>query len=132
MNHPDFASKIFVKNLKLCQLLMEDEAAFPWFFLIPQRENMLKMMDLCFEDQIQLMREMDALQKAVWKVFAPDQINVAAIGNKTPQLHIHVVGRYKSDPYWPEALFGKPKIRSCTSEEVEKRLQKMQKELVDF
>ena len=61
-----------------------------------------------FSAQLRLLRELDDVQKMMWQEFQPTQLNVAAIGNKTPQLHIHVIARYESDPAWPGTVWDHP------------------------
>ena len=67
-----------------------------------------RIMDLDPQHQMQLIKELDFLQKIVWEEFQPSQINVAAIGNKTPQLHVHVIARYANDPAWPGTVWDHP------------------------
>jgi diadenosine tetraphosphate (Ap4A) HIT family hydrolase len=52
----------------------------------------------------------------MWNEFNPTQLNVAAIGNKTPQLHVHVIARYTHDPAWPGTVWDHP-VRSPYSDE---------------
>jgi diadenosine tetraphosphate (Ap4A) HIT family hydrolase len=106
--HPNLANKIFIKDLPLCQVLMEDEKNYPWFFLVPRRPDVLRIMDLSAEDQLQLLKELDLMQKVLWEAFQPTQLNVAAIGNKTAQLHVHVIARYDHDPAWPATVWDHP------------------------
>lgn len=106
--HPNFSDKIPIGDLPLCRILMEDEKNTPWIFLIPRRKNILRIMDLNSEDQLQLLKEMDLAQNILWKEFNPTQLNVAAIGNKTPQLHIHIIARYSHDPAWPQTVWDHP------------------------
>ena len=73
-------------------------------------------MDLPQTNQIQLMNELQLAQEVLWNEFHPTQINVAAIGNKIPQLHVHVIARYSHDPAWPGTVWNHP-IRSCYSPE---------------
>lgn len=103
--HPNFAKKIMLLDLPLCRVLMEDESNYPWLMLVPRRENISKMMDLSSVEQLQLMQELDLVQKAMWEEFKPTQLNVAAIGNKTPQLHVHVIARFDTDPAWPGTVW---------------------------
>lgn len=110
--HPNLSRKIFIKDLPLCRVLLEDEQNYPWIFLVPRRPHIKKMMDLTPVDQLQLMRELDQAQKIIWDCFNPDQVNVAAIGNKTPQLHVHVIGRFSHDPAWPGTVWDHP-VRSA-------------------
>ena len=112
--HPHLANKIFVQDLPLCRVLLEDEQAYPWLFLVPRRMAISRMMDLEPQDQLQLMQELHLAQTIVWELFHPTQINVASIGNKTPQLHMHVIGRYVNDPAWPATVWEHP-VRTAYS-----------------
>lgn len=106
--HPNLLSKIYVKDLALCRVLMENERHYPWFFLIPRKPEISRLIDLALPDQLQLMQELDLLQRVIWEEFKPTQLNVAAIGNKTPQLHVHVIARYTNDPAWPHTVWDHP------------------------
>ena len=117
--HPNFSSKAFITDLPLSRVFLEDEKNYPWIFLIPRRATIAKIMDLSLEDQIQLIKELDVAQKMIWEQFKPTQINVAALGNKTPQLHVHVIARYNYDPAWPATVWDHPIRLKYTSEEKE-------------
>lgn len=106
--HPNLAAKTFVCELLLCRVLLENESHYPWIFLVPRRSNMARMMDLSPTDQLQLMQELDQAQRILWEKFHPTQLNVAALGNKTPQLHVHVIARFQDDPAWPGAVWDHP------------------------
>ena len=123
--HPSLSEKIFITDLPLCRLLMEDNKHYPWFFLVPRVGGVSRIMDLKEGDQLQLMKELDWLQKVVWKAFTPDQINVAAIGNKTPQLHVHIIARYVDDPAWPETVWGQSSIAKCPAALLNQRRDKV-------
>lgn len=125
--HPNFAKKIFVKDLKLSKVLLENESHYPWLMLIPRRNNVSRLMDLSFEDQIELLKEVDLLQKILWDEFKPEQLNVAALGNKTPQLHVHVIARFKGDPAWPGTVFDHPVRKPYTAEQQAQVLTSIQK-----
>ena len=109
--HASLKKKSFIHDLKLSTVLMEDEHHYPWIILVPRKPSLLRLMDMDMNDQIQLMHEMNLCQKIVWELFKPTQINVAAIGNKTPQLHIHVIARFEGDPAWPQTVWEQPKTR---------------------
>ncbi len=109
--HPSLAKKIFITDLPLCRVLLEDEQHYPWLFLVPRRPNLLRLMDLSAADQLQCFKELDFVQRMVWEEFKPTQLNVAAIGNKTPQLHIHVIARFEHDPAWPNTVWERVKTR---------------------
>lgn len=106
--HEHFLAKVFLLDLPLCRVFLENERHYPWILLVPRRNQTLKMMDLSLEDQRQLLYELDLAQKVLWNAFNPSQLNVAAIGNKTPQLHIHVIARFNNDPAWPGTVWDHP------------------------
>ena len=87
---------------------MENESHYPWILLIPRRPDVVRMMDLDQIDQLQLLKELDFSQKILWNSFDLTQLNVASIGNKTPQLHIHIIGRKSVDPAWPNTVWDHP------------------------
>ena len=82
-------------------------------------------MDLSSEDQLQLLQELDLAQKSLWETFNPTQLNVAAIGNKTPQLHVHVIARFENDPAWPKTVWDHSEKKPYSSEELETIKQKI-------
>lgn len=106
--HPSLSKKNFIVDLPLCRVLLEDEANYPWIFLVPRRLQISRICELEKQDQLQLLEELDMAQKILIDLFDPTQINVAAIGNKTPQLHVHVIGRYLTDPAWPNTVWDHP------------------------
>jgi diadenosine tetraphosphate (Ap4A) HIT family hydrolase len=103
--HSNLSNKDFIIDLPLCKILLENESHYPWIFLIPRRNNISRIIDLQPNDQLQLLKELDHAQNILWKLFDLTQLNVAAIGNKTPQLHIHVIGRKSGDPAWPNTVW---------------------------
>lgn len=119
--HPNLAKKIHVADLPLCRVLLENESHYPWLLLVPRRPTTSRLIDLSPSDQLQLLKELDLAQQIIWKTFNPTQLNVAAIGNKTPQLHIHVMGRYDTDPAWPQTVWDHP-VRTPYTEEKKKEL----------
>lgn len=119
--HPNLKKKLFVVDLPLCRVLLEDNEHYPWIFLVPRRANVSRIMDLSSSDQLALLKELDLAQKILWENFKPTQLNVAAIGNKTPQLHIHVIARFSNDHAWPGCVWDHP-ARSPYSEEKKKEV----------
>ncbi len=117
--HPNLNKKIHLLDLTLCRVLLEDEKHYPWLILVPRRTNVCKIMDLSNQDKHQLMDELDLSQKVLFELFHPAQLNVAAIGNKTPQLHIHVIARTLDDPAWPNTVWDHPVKAPYSSKEKE-------------
>jgi len=96
-----------IGRFSLCALLLLNDSRYPWFILVPQREGITEIHQLTAADQQQLMRESCLLAAWIEKEFNADKINVAALGNMVPQLHIHHIVRYKTDPAWPAPVWGK-------------------------
>lgn len=106
--HTNLLKKIFIVDLSLCRVLMEDESHYPWLLLVPRQPQAFRIMDLSYLNQLQFIKELDLVQRIVWDEFHPTQLNIAAIGNKTLQLHIHVIARYENDPAWPNTVWDHP------------------------
>ena len=114
-----FKKKTHIIDLKLCRVLMEDKI-FPWILLIPMRKGVLQMNQLSEEDSLQLMMEINFASNIMEDIFPTDRLNVAAIGNKSPQLHIHIICRTKDDPLWPETVWGEKMEQLSESELIER------------
>lgn len=130
--HPNFSKKVFIADLPLCRVLLEDNRHYPWVLLIPRRPSLQKIMDLTKEDQLQLLTELDLIQRILWKEFQPSQLNVAAIGNKTPQLHLHVIARFQTDPAWPGTVWDHSIKEPYASQERILILEKLTKAIGDL
>ena len=90
-----------IADLKLCSIRLHDNSKFPWLILIPKRNKVNDMTDLNSKDQILLMKEIVYVSKIMKKIFKTSKLNVEKIGNIVPQLHIHIIARYKKDNIWP-------------------------------
>lgn len=117
--HPNLSQKDFLVDLPLCRVLLENESHYPWILLVPRRTDLSRIMDLEQTDQLQLLKELDLSQNVLWSSFNLTQLNVAAIGNKTPQLHIHIIGRKSIDPAWPHTVWDHPERLPYSSHEKE-------------
>lgn len=102
---PGLAAKDFVADLKLCTVLFENNTYYPWIFLVPRVEGAKNMLGLTMEQRLQLMREIALCEEVMAENFENDQLNVAMIGNKTPQLHVHVLCRKEGDADWPTTVW---------------------------
>ena len=106
--HPQLqADCIPLGRFPLCQLLLLNDANYPWFILVPEREDISEIYQLSAEDQQQLMRESSQLAQRLTERFKADKMNIAALGNVVPQLHLHHIVRYRHDPAWPAPIWGK-------------------------
>jgi len=106
--HPQLQKDCFiVGEFPLCLLLLLNDSNYPWFILVPQREDISEIHQLSKNDQQQLMHESSALAECIEQTFKADKINVAALGNMVPQLHVHHIVRYTTDIAWPAPVWGK-------------------------
>jgi diadenosine tetraphosphate (Ap4A) HIT family hydrolase len=94
------------------------DANYPWFILVPCREDVREIHHLDTADQQQLLRESVQLAQAMEQAFTPDKLNVAALGNMVPQLHVHHVARYRDDPAWPAPVWGRAPARPYAAEQL--------------
>jgi diadenosine tetraphosphate (Ap4A) HIT family hydrolase len=95
-----------VGDLPLSRLLISKDANYVWLLLVPRRAGASEIIDLDAADQRQLMTEITMVSAALKAITACDKLNVAAIGNVVPQLHVHVVARRRDDPAWPKPIWG--------------------------
>ncbi len=95
-----------VCSLPLCRVRLMRDSRYPWLILVPARDGLVEIGDLAREDRVALMDEVVLASRAIEALYAPDKMNVAAIGNVVRQLHVHVVGRTEGDPAWPGPVWG--------------------------
>jgi len=100
------ADTIPIGDLALSSVLLMDDARFPWFILVPRRAGASELTDLSDEEAAQLMSEIRIATRVMLELAKPDKVNVGALGNVVAQLHVHVVGRFRSDPAWPGPVWG--------------------------
>jgi len=105
--HPQLAKDcIVLGDFPLTRVLLNKDANYPWFILVPKRENIHEIFELSEADQKQLLWESSYFSKQVYGLFDADKLNVAALGNMVPQLHVHHVVRYQRDASWPGPVWG--------------------------
>jgi len=109
-------------------LLMPD-AHYPWLILVPQRENISEIHNLSPEDQKQLMQESCFVAQTLADIFHADKMNVAALGNVVPQLHIHHIVRYHDDVAWPKPVWGAYPAKKYERDALHERCQIIRKSL---
>lgn len=103
-------------RFELCQVLLMRDANYPWCILVPERADIREIHQLNAADRLQLMHESHQLSTTMAAVFKADKMNIAALGNVVPQLHIHHIVRYRNDLAWPAPVWGKLPARSYTAE----------------
>lgn len=106
--HPQLAGEtVPVCDLELCRVLLSKDATYPWLVLSPRRDGLRDLHDLSAADGVAALDEIRRCSEALVDLFRPDKMNVAALGNQVPQLHIHIIARFAADPAWPGPVWGK-------------------------
>ena len=95
----------YIQDLELSQLRLYKDGDLDWFLLIPRVEGVKDWHELDENLQMQLTREINYCCKLLEKYAKPDKINVGSLGNMVPQMHIHIIARYKNDRAWPNAIW---------------------------
>ncbi|WP_114395703.1 HIT domain-containing protein [Oleisolibacter albus] len=101
------ADTVAVCRLELCQVLLMNNDALPWLILVPDRPGLREIIDLPAAEQTLLMQEIARTSLVLRTLYAPDKINVGALGNVVSQLHVHVLARWATDPAWPGPVWGR-------------------------
>lgn len=117
-------------DLPLCRVLLMNDAQYPWLILVPRRFDVAELFQLSRIDQQQLLDETSVVAAALAGHFRADKMNVAALGNVVPQLHLHIIVRYSGDPAWPRPVWGVLPAQSYSDELLAVRLQELEALLV--
>ncbi|MCW9036115.1 MAG: HIT domain-containing protein [Alphaproteobacteria bacterium] len=105
--HPQFTKDCLeIGDSPFCRVLLMNDRRFPWVILIPKREGVTEIHHLAEADLAGVVGEIAAASKFMESIDGIDKVNVAALGNMVPQLHIHVIARRKSDAAWPKPVWG--------------------------
>jgi diadenosine tetraphosphate (Ap4A) HIT family hydrolase len=110
---------IDIGDLPLCRVLVIKDAQYPWLLLVPRRNNANEIIDLDEVAQAQLMTEIARVGRALKEITQCDKLNIAALGNVVPQLHVHVIARRISDAAWPRPVWGVMPPLAHDAEEVQ-------------
>lgn len=118
-----------IGKMSLSHVLLMLDANYPWFILVPDRENIEEIYQLSLAEQRQLISESSRLGEALMRGFNGDKLNVAALGNVVPQLHVHHIVRHRNDPAWPAPVWGKVVARPYNDELREQVITVLKQEL---
>jgi diadenosine tetraphosphate (Ap4A) HIT family hydrolase len=95
----------FIGDLPLSRVLLIEDANYPWLLLVPRRQEAVEIIDLNYLEQVQLMSEIAHGSRILKNITQCDKINVAALGNVVPQLHVHIIARSRGDAAWPRPVW---------------------------
>lgn len=97
---------VFIGRLRLSAVLLMKDRSFPWVILVPERKDIGEIHELAKEDRLTLVEEMACVSRMLEDIYRPDKINIGALGNLVPQLHIHIIARFRKDRAWPGPVWG--------------------------
>lgn len=132
--HPQLQKDcLILGRFKLSQLLLLNDSNYPWFILVPDRADITEIIELSSVDRNQLWQESHVLSTHIMRQFAGEKLNIGAIGNLVPQLHLHHIVRYRSDLAWPAPVWGKTAAKPYSDEALTTRIEQLNPSgLVDF
>lgn len=121
--HPQLADDTHpLAHWPLCEVRLMDDAHHPWLILVPRVEDAVDITDLDVAQQATLIREIDRAARALQAAVKPHKLNVAALGNVVPQLHVHVIARYRDDIAWPRPVWGTATAQPYSPEQLVERV----------
>ena len=106
LHHRLTSDTSFLADWPLCRVLLMNDARYAWLILVPRREALREIHELSSPERQQLIEEIASASQALGSVAQFDKINVGALGNLVPQLHIHVIARRADDAAWPGPVWG--------------------------
>lgn len=125
--HPQLAADTHpVAALELCELRLMDDSNYPWLVLVPRVADARELIDLDADQRRQLGDEVDRASRLLQRAFRPFKLNVAALGNLVPQLHVHVIARFEHDPAWPKPVWGMATARPYAPDALVQRIRELQ------
>jgi len=128
--HPQLADDTHpVASWPLCELRLMDDANHPWLILVPRVVDAVELVDLSVAQQTELMREVGVASRMLQNEFKPYKLNVAALGNLVPQLHLHVIARYQDDIAWPRPVWGMAAAQPYPPEMLVQRIEALRRAL---
>ncbi len=101
------ADTVALGNSRLCEVRLMNDNHWPWVLLVPRVAEIREIYQLPRDQQLRLAEESSLLGEGMMKAFEGDKLNVAALGNMVPQLHLHHIVRFEGDPAWPGPVWGK-------------------------
>lgn len=120
---------INIGDLPLSRVLVVNDANYPWLMLVPRRKDAKDLIDLNEVEQGQLTTEINRVARALKDITKPDKLNIAALGNVVPQLHVHVIARRTSDPAWPKPVWGVVPPLAHDPQEIEHFIRALRKQI---
>tara|TARA_R110002153_G_scaffold6556_24_gene30137 strand:- start:1342 stop:1779 length:438 start_codon:yes stop_codon:yes gene_type:complete len=112
-----------VTELNLCSVRLIRDGNYPWLILVPRIANISDVIDLSDTHQQILWQESALVSRALKHLFTPDKLNIAALGNMVPQLHLHHIVRYQNDVSWPKPIWGQVPAKAYSDKQLAERIE---------
>lgn len=100
------ADTVPVASLSLCEVLLMNDARYPWLILVPRLAGLVEIADLDASGQSGLWQEVGIASLALRSTAPCHKLNLGALGNVVRQLHVHLVARHEGDAAWPAPVWG--------------------------
>lgn len=123
------ADSVLVGDGRLTQFRLHRNAAFPWLLLIPRRASVSELIDLTEDEQKILWADIAWASAVMQNLYTPKKLNVAAIGNIVPQLHVHVIARFDNDGAWPHPVWNSGIKKDYADDELDKAVSALKRAL---
>src|SRR5271154_2119781 len=120
---------IDIGDLPLSRVLVIKDAHYPWLLLVPRRPDVVEIIDLNEVEQAQLMTETSRAARALKEITKCEKLNIAALGNVVPQLHVHIIARSSNDAAWPRPVWGCMRPLAHDAEEVQRFISPPRREI---
>ena len=119
----------FITKLNVSQVRLNHDVRFPWLILIPEIAGLKELHDIPDEKQAIVQKEVNFCSAALQELTSADKMNVAALGNLVPQLHIHVIARRQDDSAWPQPVWSAGEAKPYEEENLAKLVNKLRQSL---
>lgn len=120
-----------VGDLPLCTVLLMNDSSYPWLILVPKRQGIKDLTDLPPQDLDLLWPELTRVHDVLKDLTGADKMNIGALGNMVPQLHVHVIARFKGDKAWPKPVWGQYPAVAYTEDAAEALLERLRGALLE-
>ncbi len=122
----------FIGDLPLCSVLLMNVSNFPWIILVPRSQEITELFHLSESEQINYHKETNYLLESMSEVYKSHKMNIASLGNLVPQLHTHIIVRFKDDDAWPNPVWSYKKMDKYNETQSASEIDKIRKLVDDY